>query len=249
MQDDPKSQHRWWRSREDKGEQEVKETSLEPSSPKARRESWLERRQKAKEIKEQQLTLLQDGYFELVDAVGSIRDFMAEQQNTQRQMAESLNALPRAAEGLKEIGQATEKHVVALESIRTQLSSFAERDEKVVGILSDFSNRASESENQLIELLKRSEKRLMIFIVALIMLTLLVLGAGVYWGWMQHLETLRVNRPAQHTPGPILGSIPALSSKPAIGEIVSEIKAVEGLDTHPPPENQDNAPPDSDESI
>lgn len=178
-------------------EQKNMESKEEP-----RRGGWLSK-WRAPKKREQQMATLQEGFNELVDLTRSIREHMDQQAQTQKTLLDMMNHIPGAVEGLKSVGKATEQQTETLALLKQQLEASARNEDhmvesmrsfnKTLALMDDMSKRTSQtvssmadrtrdSEDLLRNILERSERRLVWMIVTLMVVTLSVIGAGLYIG-------------------------------------------------------------------
>ena len=184
--------------------QEEANTMQEENKPK--RGGWLAR-WRAPKRQERQLATLQEGFNELVGLTRSIREHMEQQSATQRSLVELMDQLPGAVEGLKSVGDATKQQTETLQLLKQQLESAARNEEHMVESMRSFNktltlmddmskstsqtvsqmaDRTRDSEDMLRSILERSERRLIYMIVTLMVVTLTVLGVGLYIGLGQN---------------------------------------------------------------
>lgn len=173
----------------------------DPSEP-ARKGSWLTR-WRAPRQQARQLATLQEGFNELVGLTRSIREHMDQQSQTQKTLTELLSHVPDAVAGLKQVGQATQQQTETLGLLKKQLEAAARNEGHMVESMRQFNqtltlmddlskstsqtvhsmaDRTRDSEEMLRAVLERSERRLIYMIVGLMVLTLTVLGVGLYIG-------------------------------------------------------------------
>lgn len=169
---------------------------------------WLAR-WRAPKKQERQIATLQEGFNELVGLTRSIREHMEQQALTQTTLVSMLEHMPGAVEGLKGVGEATKQQTETLQLLRQQLESAARNEglmmdsmdnfNKTLKLMDDMSSQTSQtvttmadrtrdSEDMLRNLLERSERRLIAMIVTLMIVTLGVLGVGLYIGLGQRAD-------------------------------------------------------------
>jgi len=174
-----------------------------------RQGGWLSK-WRAPKRREQQLATLQQGFSELVDLTRSIRAHMDQQAATQKTLLDMMQQLPGAVEGLKSVGKASEQQTETLALLRKQLESAARNEDHMVESMRSFNktltlmdemsqrtsqtvssmaDRTRDSEDMLRNILERSERRLVYTIVTLMVVTLTVLGVGLYVGFSGHTMT------------------------------------------------------------
>ena len=179
-----------------------KERSMMASEEEPRKGGWLSK-WRAPKRREQQLATLQQGFSELVDLTRSIREHMDQQAQTQKTLLDMMKHIPGAVESLQSVGKATEQQTETLALLRTQLEAAARNEghmvdsmrnfNKTLTLMDDMSKRTSQtvssmadrtrdSEDMLRNILERSERRLVYTIVTLMVVTLTVLGVGLYIG-------------------------------------------------------------------
>lgn len=187
----------WWKRRFGQKGETAMTTQEEP-----KKRGWLAK-WRAPKRREQQLATLQEGFNELVELTRSIREHMNQQVQTQKTLLDMMEHIPGAVEGLKSVGKATEQQTETLDLLRKQLEAAARNEDHLVAsmqhfnktltLMDDMSQRTSqtvssmadrtrESEDLLRSILERSERRLVYTIVTLVIVTLSVLGAGLYFG-------------------------------------------------------------------
>lgn len=173
------------------------------SQDEPRQGGWLSK-WRAPKKREQQLATLQQGFTELVDLTRSIREHMDQQARTQKTLVDMMQHIPGAVEGLQSVGKATEQQTETLALLRKQLEAAARNEDHMVEsmrsfnqtltLMDDMSKRTSQtvssmadrtrdSEDMLRTILERSERRLVYTIATLMVVTLTVLGAGLYIGF------------------------------------------------------------------
>ena len=183
----------------------TKEQTMTEPDRKERKGGWLTR-WRAPKRQEQQMATLQEGFTELVGLTRSIREHMEQQALTQKSLVEMIEHLPGAVEGLKSVGEATKQQTETLGLLKRQLEAAARNEEhmlesmknfnKTLSLMDDLSkstsqtvssmaDRTRDSEELLRSILERSERRLVYLIVALMVVTIGVLGAGMYLGFSQ----------------------------------------------------------------
>ncbi len=154
--------------------------------------------------KSRQMATLQDGFTELVGLTRSIREHMEQQAKTQQTLVNMMEHIPGAVEGLKHVGKATQQQTETLGLLKKQLEAAARNEDhmvqsmhqfnKTLTLMDDLSKRTSQtvvsmadrtrdSEELLRAVLQRSERRLTYMIIGLMVLTLTVLGVGLYVGF------------------------------------------------------------------
>ncbi len=169
---------------------------------------WLAR-WRAPKRQERQIATLQEGFNELVGLTRSIREHMEQQALTQTTLVSMLEHMPGAVEGLKGVGEATKAQTETLQLLRQQLESAARNEGLMVDSMDNFNktlklmddmsqqtsqtvttmaDRTRDSEDMLRNLLERSERRLIAMIVTLMIVTLGVLGVGLYIGLGQRSD-------------------------------------------------------------
>jgi hypothetical protein len=173
------------------------------------RGGWLAR-WRAPRQQTRQLATLQDGFNELVGLTRSIREHMETQALTQRTLVEMMEHLPGAVEGLKSVGTATQQQTETLNLLKQQLEAAARNEDHLIDSMRSFNKtltmmdsmsksttatvksmaeRTRDSEEMLRGLLERSERRLIYMIVTLMVVTVGVLGVGLYVGLGGHAGT------------------------------------------------------------
>lgn len=183
-----------------------------------KRGGWLAR-WRAPKRQERQIATLQEGFNELVGLTRSIREHMEQQALTQATLVSMLEHMPGAVEGLKGVGEATKQQTETLQLLRQQLETASRNEGLMVDSMNNFNktltlmddmskhtsqtvttmaDRTRDSEDMLRNLLERSERRLISMIVTLIIVTLSVLGVGLYIGLGQ-----RGDEPAPAIPVPV----------------------------------------------
>lgn len=188
------------------------------NSEKSENRGWLAR-WRAPKRQERQIATLQEGFNELVGLTRSIREHMEQQALTQSTLVSMLEHMPGAVEGLKGVGEATKQQTETLQLLKKQLESAARNEGLMVDSMENFNktlqlmddmskhtsqtvttmaDRTRDSEDMLRNLLERSERRLIAMIVTLIIVTLSVLGVGLYIGLGQRAEET-----APPTPTPV----------------------------------------------
>ncbi len=151
--------------------------------------------------KEEQLATLQAGYHEVVGVLGSIREHLEQDTKNQKKLLNYMEHIPEAVEGLKNVGQSAVQQSEVLQLVRTQLESNIDHDKQLVQSMSNFNDtltlmdetsrttsetitslvdRSRESEDLLRTMLERSERRLVISIGVMAVVTLLVVLSAVY---------------------------------------------------------------------
>ena len=175
---------------------------MKDKSKKRREGGWLTRWRAPKQ-QARQLATLQEGFNELVGLTRSIREHMDQQSQTQRTLTELLTHVPDAVAGLKQVGQATQQQTETLDLLKKQLEASARNEGHMVESMQKFNqtlqvmdnlskstsqtvttmaDRTRDSEEMLRAVLERSERRLVYMIVGLMVLTVTVLGVGLYVG-------------------------------------------------------------------
>ncbi len=244
------------------------------SQEEPKRKGWLTKwRGGAK--REQQLTALQQGFSELVDLTRSIREHMDQQARTQETLLEMMKHIPGAVEGLKSVGKATEQQTETLSLLKQQLEAAARNEghlvesmrsfNKTLALMDEMSKRTSQtvssiadqtkdSEDLLRNILERSERRLVYMIVTLMVVTLTVLGVGLYFGlggrphsvMIEPAEPLVIEEPFEHKKSITdLGEEPEIIP-PAIVEEETEEEEVTEPTVEPEPEPVPEEEPDVD---
>ncbi len=192
---------------------------------------WLTRWRQPKR-QEKQLATLQEGFNELVGLTRSIREHMEQQARTQATLVEMMEHLPGAVEGLKGVGDATKQQTETLSLLKQQLEAAARNEDhmmesmrsfnKTLALMDDLSkstsqtvssmaDRTRDSEDLLRTILERSERRLIYMIVTVMIVTLTVLGVGLYIGLGQRAEA--------PTPiAPVEEELPAIPEEPPLTE-------------------------------
>ncbi len=167
--------------------------------------------------REQQIGVLQEGFEELVGLTRTIREHMDQQVQTQKTLVDLMKNLPEAVDGLKSVGKATEQQTETLALLKKQMESNVQHGEQMIDSIKHFNQtlgrmdetskstastvaalveKGRESEDLLRQILERSEKRLIYLIGTLLVVTLLVLGAGLYLGLADRLTVDRTPEPA-----------------------------------------------------
>ncbi len=221
------------------------------SEDKPRRGGWLAR-WRAPQKREKQLATLQEGFSELVDLTRSIREHMDQQARTQQTLLDMMQHIPGAVDGLKNVGKASEQQTETLALLKRQLEAAARNEDhlvesmrsfnKTLALMDDMSKRTSQtvssmaertrdSEDLLRNILERSERRLVWMIVTLMVVTLAVLGVGLYFGLGARPTTVTVD-PAE-VPVPI--------------ESFEHLKSITDLEEEADPVVPDDAEPVEDE--
>ena len=181
---------------------EKEQSMMASQEEEPRKGGWLSK-WRAPKRREQQLATLQEGFTELVDLTRSIREHMDQQAQTQKTLLDMMKHIPGAVESLQSVGKATEQQTETLALLRTQLEAAARNEDhmvdsmrnfnKTLTLMDDMSKRTSQavssmadrtrdSEDMLRNILERSERRLVYTIVTLMIVTLTVLGVGLYIG-------------------------------------------------------------------
>ncbi|MBN1270321.1 MAG: hypothetical protein JXB04_12090 [Kiritimatiellae bacterium] len=192
--------------------------------------------------RDQQIAALQLGYNEMLGLIRSIRGHLESQTQAQGRLLETLDHLPDAVESLKSVGRSSEQQSEVLQLLRRQLESSVGHDEKLIDSMNRFNQtlelmdqtsrnsaqtmtrlaeRTRESEDLLGGILERSEKRLMVVIGLLAVLTLVVAGSGLYLG----IAAYRARSAPGETPAPVAiteHAISGLAPEPAVEEPVTE---------------------------
>lgn len=238
-------------------EESAMETKDEP-----RRGGWLTR-WRAPKKQEKQLATLQEGFSELVGLTRSIREHMDQQSHTQEALLEMLQHVPGAVEGMKNVGRATEQQTETLGLIKKQLEASARTESHLADSMSGFNktlslmdemskstsrtvstmaDRTRDSEETLRIILERSERRLVYMIGALIVVTLTVLGAGLYIGLGQR-GTEEAMTPVETAPPGAMAPVdePATEEEPA--EIFERERSIAELGD---PESEPELEPEED---
>lgn len=169
---------------------------------------WLTRWRQPRR-QEKQLATLQEGFNELVGLTQSIREHMQQQARTQATLVEMMEHLPGAVESLKGVGEATKQQTETLGLLKQQLEAGARNEDhmmesmrsfnKTLALMDDLSkstsqtvssmsDRTRDSEDMLRTILERSERRLIYMIVTVTLVTLTVLGVGLYIGFGQRAD-------------------------------------------------------------
>jgi hypothetical protein len=192
-----------------------KEQTPMASQDEPRKGGWLAK-WRAPKRREQQLATLQEGFNELVDLTRAIRAHMDQQAQTQKTLVDMLQHIPGAVEGLQSVGKATEQQTETLSLLRKQLEAAARNEDymmesmrsfnKTLTLMDEMSQRTSQtvssmaektrdSEDMLRTILERSERRLVYMIVTLMVVTLTVLGVGLYIGFVGRPASLVIEAP------------------------------------------------------
>ncbi len=122
--------------------------------------------------RDQQIATLQAGYTELLDLVRSIREHLDKQ------------------------GQAQEQIVASVDRFNNTLTLMDETSKRSSDTMAQMAGRARESETLLRTMLERSERRLVILICLLLLVTFSVLGFGIYFGVVPQLRDTQASRQA-----------------------------------------------------
>lgn len=209
---------------------------------------WLSRK-KSGQQREDQIEVLQQGYSEMLGMVRSIRSNLDRQSQYQDKLLSHLEHLPEALDGLKGITRAGEQQAQVVGLIRDQLEQNADQQQIMSDSMNRFNDtlglmdansrssaetiralteRAGESEDILRYQLERSERRLVMLNIGLLLLTIGVLASAWYFLRGQGSGILTAGVPEQSQPADrfeetlkaIEPAIPPRSSEPdpAAGE-------------------------------
>jgi len=159
--------------------------------------------------RDQQIATLQAGYTELLGLVRSIREHLDMQ------------------------AQAQDKIVDTVDRFNQTLSLMDETSKMSSRTMADLAERARESETLLRTMLERSERRLVVVICLLSLVTASVLGFGIYFGLLPQLR---------ETPGPQAAAVSYNAAGPGIAtlapkeDIDAELSQEEAADLVEEPE-------------
>ena len=169
----------------------VEENSLEPVQPP--KPKWW-KKFKPGHKREVQMQSMQSGYQEVLGLVRSMRDNLDGQMESQKLLLEFMSELPGVADGLKNVGKATEQQKEMLNVIKGQMESNLDHNVAISSSMEKFNDTlftmddttrkilegARATEDSLKDMLERSERRL-VMITTFLIIAILGVGGGFFY--------------------------------------------------------------------
>ncbi len=212
------------------------EPSLAEPKPAASRRSWLTRWTPGAQ-RERQIAWLQAGYSEMLNLMRGIHAHLDRQEDVQHKLVAALEQLPPSLESLKSLGKAAEQQVEALSLLREQLAQSVQHDQQLADSMNRFNQtlglldetarasgrtvaelvqQAREEDRLLHEMVRRSERRMMIIVgVFVFVVAMLVVAGGVMFYTLQQRAI-----PKERVPAKTSMPIPEASLLPATTDAV-----------------------------